>query len=272
MQEKEKKRKSFSQKLKNKYRLIITNEESFEEKLSFRISRLNIFVLGGSFTILLIVLTTLLIALTPLKEYIPGYSNLKQTDLYNLSIKTDSLEQALIEKERYLLNIRQIIMGDIPITDTIAPKQQDLKENNIEWRHSPEDSMLRYEVESIDKYSLQGNNEKQNINNEYAFISPISGVITNKFNPIKKHFGVDVVAKENTAIKSVLSGRVIFSSWTAESGYTIIIQHQTNILSIYKHNSKVLCKTGDYVKLGEAIAIKTEKPLIQKIILNFKPF
>jgi len=253
MQEKEKKKKNFSKKLKNKYRLIVANEESFEEKFSFRFSRLNLFVLGGSFTLVLIVLTTLLIALTPLKEYIPGYSNLKQKDLYNLRIKTDSLEQALIEKELYILNIRQIIMGDVPITDTTTPTQQRETKKDIDWIHSAEDSMLRYEVEGIDKYSLQGNDE--NTNSDLVFISPINGIITNKFNPIKKHFGVDVVAKENTAIKSIMSGRVIFSSWTAKTGYTIIVQHKSNILSIYKHNTKILCKSGDYVSLGEAIAI-----------------
>jgi murein DD-endopeptidase MepM/ murein hydrolase activator NlpD len=253
MQEKEKKKKNFSKKLKNKYRLIVANEESFEEKLSFRFSRLNLFVLGGSFTIILIVLTTLLIALTPLKEYIPGYSNLKQKDLYDLRIKTDSLEQSLIEKELYILNIRQVIMGSVPITDTTTPTQQQKTKKDIDWIHSAEDSMLRYEVESVDKYSLQGNDEISN--SDFVFINPINGIVTNKFNPIKKHFGVDVVAKENAAIKSIMSGRVIFSSWTAKTGYTIIIQHKANILSIYKHNTKTLCKPGDYVSLGEAIAI-----------------
>jgi murein DD-endopeptidase MepM/ murein hydrolase activator NlpD len=89
----------------------------------------------------------------------------------------------------------------------------------------------------------------------YLFFKPIDGVITNKFNPHKKHFGIDIVAAENTAIKSVMSGRLIFSSRSIESGNTIIVQHQNGIISVYKHCSSLLKKTGDYVSEKEVIGI-----------------
>mgnify|MGYP000476038350 CR=1 FL=1 len=257
MQESEKKNKWFFQKLKDKYRLIITNEDTFEEKLSFRLSRLNVFVIGGSFAIILVFLTTIIIAYTPLKEYIPGYSGIKKKDLYDLKIKTDSLEEALIQKEIYILNIRQIIMGEeLLLTDTAKKEQKKIKKEDIQWLRSSEDSILRKEVENIDKYSLTFDANYLKYQKEsFLFYKPIDGVITNKFNPHRKHFGIDIVAAENTAIKSVMSGRVIFASRTIESGNTLIVQHQNGIISVYKHCASLLKKDGDYVSEKEVIAI-----------------
>jgi murein DD-endopeptidase MepM/ murein hydrolase activator NlpD len=257
MQESKKKNKRFFQKLKDKYRLIITNEDTFEEKLSFRLSRLNVFVIGGSLVILLVIITTIIIAYTPLKEYIPGYSGIQKKDLYDLKIKTDSLEEALIQKEIYILNIRQIIMGEeLLLTDTAKKEQKKIEKDDIRWFRSAEDSMLRKEVENIDKYSLvfDAKDIKQQ-KEHFLFFKPIDGVISNKFEPHKKHFGIDIVAAENTAIKSVMSGRVIFASRTIESGNTLIVQHQNGIISVYKHCASLLKKDGDYVSEKEVIAI-----------------
>jgi murein DD-endopeptidase MepM/ murein hydrolase activator NlpD len=257
MQESKKKNKRFFQKLKDKYRLIITNEDTFEEKLSFRLSRLNVFVIGGSLVILLVIITTIIIAYTPLKEYIPGYSGIQKKDLYDLKIKTDSLEEALIQKEIYILNIRQIIMGEeLLLTDTTKKEQKKIEKEEIQWLRSSEDSILRKEVENIDKYSLvfDAKDIKQQ-KEHFLLFKPIDGVISNKFEPHKKHFGIDIVAAENTAIKSVMSGRVIFASRTIESGNTLIVQHQNGIISVYKHCASLLKKDGDYVSEKEVIAI-----------------
>ncbi len=254
----EKKKQNWKVRLRNKYRLVFMNDETLEERLTFRLSRLNVFIALGTLTILLIFLTSILIAFTPLREYIPGYSSVGlQKKLYELTLKTDSIEKALLRKDLYLQNLRDVINGkDLSenrpvIRDTIH------KYADIRPKRSEEDSLLRADVESKAKYNLykaeSGDNSvsaKGSIGG-VLFFTPLKGVITNGFDPVKKHFGVDIVARQNEAIKSVLDGTVIFANWTLETGYVVAIQHSQNIVSIYKHNSAILIKAGDYINAGD---------------------
>lgn len=259
---KDKKKKSLISRLKNKYRLVIMNDETLEERLTFRLSRLNVFVVLGTLTIILIILTSILIAFTPLREYIPGYTNVGlQKKLYELQIKTDSIEKGLEKRDLFIQNMKDVMNGkdlsmDIPlIKDTLH------KYNDIKLKKSPEDSLLRAELENQGKYNLYRFENSENIRQKsqsigkVLFFVPLKGVITNEFNPSQNHYGVDIVSKLNEAIKCVLDGTVILSNWTLETGYTIAIQHQQNIVSVYKHNSALLKKEGDFVKAGDPIAI-----------------
>lgn len=259
---KDKKKKSFMNRLRDKYRLVIMNDETLEERLTFRLSRLNVFLVLGTLTIILIVLTSILIAFTPLREYIPGYTNVGlQKKLYELQIKTDSIEKGLANKERFIQNMKDVMNGkdlstDIPLrSDTLH------KYTNIKLKKSPEDSLLRTEIENQGKYNLYKFENSENVREKnqsigkVLFFIPLKGVITNGFNPAQNHYGVDIVAKQNEAIKCVLDGTVILANWTLETGYTIVIQHQQNIVSVYKHNSALLKKEGEFVKAGDPIAI-----------------
>jgi len=259
---KDKKKMSWMSRLRNKYRLVIMNDETLEERLTFRLSRLNVFVVLGTLTIILIILTSLLIAFTPLREYIPGYTNVGlQKKLYELQIKTDSIEKGLEKRDLFIQNMKDVMNGKDLSTDVPLTKDTLHKYNNIKLKKSPEDSLLRAEVENQGKYNLYrfGNSENERQKNEsigkVLFFVPLKGVITNEFNPSQNHYGIDIVSKQNEAIKCVLDGTVILSNWTLETGYTIAIQHQQNIVSVYKHNSALLKKEGEFVKAGDPIAI-----------------
>jgi murein DD-endopeptidase MepM/ murein hydrolase activator NlpD len=259
---KDKKKKSLISRLKNKYRLVIMNDETLEERLTFRLSRLNVFVVLGTLTIILIILTSILIAFTPLREYIPGYTNVGlQKKLYELQIKTDSIEKGLEKRDLFIQNMKDVMNGKDLSTDIPLTKDTLHKYNNIKLKKSPEDSLLRAEVENQGKYNLYRFENSENIRQKnqsigkVLFFVPLKGVITNEFNPSQNHYGVDIVSKQNEAIKCVLDGTVILSNWTLETGYTIAIQHQQNIVSVYKHNSALLKKEGDFVKAGDPIAI-----------------
>jgi murein DD-endopeptidase MepM/ murein hydrolase activator NlpD len=259
---KDKKKKSFMNRLRNKYRLVIMNDETLEERLTFRLSRLNVFVVLGTLTIILIILTSILIAFTPLREYIPGYTNVGlQKKLYELQIKTDSIEKSLEKRDRYLSDLKDVMNGKDLSTDVPLTKDTLHKYNNIKLKKSPEDSMLRADVENQGKYNLYRFENSENVRQKndpigkVLFFVPLKGVITNEFNPSRNHYGIDIVSKQNEAIKCVLDGTVIFSNWTLETGYTIAIQHQQNIVSVYKHNSALLKKEGEFVKAGDPIAI-----------------
>jgi len=259
---KDKKKFSLLSRLRNKYRLVIMNDETLEERLTFRLSRLNVFVVLGTLTIILIILTSILIAFTPLREYIPGYTNVGlQKKLYELQIRTDSIEKSLEKRDRYLRDLKDVMNGKDLSTDVPLTKDTLHRYNNIKLKKSPEDSMLRADVENQGKYNLYRFENTENVRQKndpigkVLFFVPLKGVITNEFNPAQNHYGIDIVSKQNEAIKCVLDGTVILSNWTLETGYTIAIQHQQNIVSVYKHNSALLKKEGEFVKAGEPIAI-----------------
>jgi len=244
---------NFWKKLLHKYRFVIITDDSFEEKLSVKLNRLNIFAFAGIFVFIWFFSVLLLIAYTPLKEYVPGKSTTEvQKSLIELNIKTDSLERALNSKEIYLQNITNIINGD----ELITPKNtEDIlsSEKEIFFEKSIEDSLLRVKVETEDKSSITFNKDK---NNEFLmFYPPLGGIITDKFNNKTRHFGVDLVAKEKSRIATVLEGTIIVSHWTSETGYVIGVQHKNDFISLYKHNSVLLKEVGDFVNAGDHIAI-----------------
>ncbi len=254
-----KKERKFFNKLHDKYRLVLMNDQTFEEKLSFRLTRFNVFVFFGTLVIFLVLATTYIIAFTPLREYIPGYADFNTRKvLYELNQKADSLESDLKRKDLYIHNIQNIISGreiieEMP--DTIKAKTEHVIE---ELPRSKEDSILRMEIEKENQYSYWIEDDLIHPYKDiyqYFFFPPVKGIITNYFNPAENHFGVDIVADHKEAIKATLDGTVIFSAWTIETGYTIGIQHANNLISIYKHNSALLKSEGSFVKAGEVIAI-----------------
>lgn len=251
------------QKLRDKYRLIILDEDSFEEKLSFRLSRLNVFVVTGLLAIILVFLTSYLIAFTPLREYIPGYKDTNiQKELYELQLKADSIEAAVKAKDLFIMNMKRVISGEEPESAKATPVKSDSaarsKYTGIRNTRGREDSLLRAEVESQSRYNLRPDQKATPHSpslSKLSFFTPLKGVITNRFNPSRQHFGLDVVSARNEAIKAAYDGTVIFSEWTAETGYVIAVQHIDNVVTVYKHNSVLLRKQGAYVKAGESIAI-----------------
>jgi murein DD-endopeptidase MepM/ murein hydrolase activator NlpD len=260
----EKKKATFWTRIRNRYRLVVMNDDTFEEQFSLKLTPLNIFILTGLVSIIMITLTVSLVAFTPLREYIPGYGSEVNTrkELINLTLKLDSLQNELTLGSAAMENIKNIMTGNVE--DSIALSGAPLKGEEKGVKVSPEavvpskeDSIFRAQVESQDKYSLafsERKTGKESISN-FFFFSPVKGMVTASFNLSQEHYGVDIAAKENEPIKATLDGTVLFAGWTSETGYTIQIQHSNNLVSAYKHNSVLLKKTGQYVKAGEAIAV-----------------
>ncbi|NNC35589.1 MAG: M23 family metallopeptidase, partial [Croceitalea sp.] len=250
-----KKRKEIKKKLLHKYRLVILNESTFEEKISFKLSRLNVFITGTLVIFVLIGLTTLLIAFTPLREYIPGYSSTQlKRQATELTYKTDSLVAVLVYTNRYLENVRMVLRGDIEnneINRDSLFERFKLDPSNINLNPIQEDLKLRQQVELEDKYNLF---ERNVTDLGQILFSPVSGSISQEYDPSKKHFAIDVVAPQDTPVKAVADGTVLFSEWTSSTGYVIIIEHKDDIITAYKHNGSLSKVQGDVVKAGEVVA------------------
>ena len=246
--------------IKSKYRLVIQDAETFEEKFSLKLSRLNVFITLGILIIGLIILTTYLIAFTSLKEYIPGYSDPGLSrKVYELTLRADSLELLLNQRAAYLENIQKVLMGNIPIfvsSDTAIQKRDYSKIND---NRIVEDSMLRQEVENQDKYELKTTYSTSSIKSSsissFNFFRPVNGYLTSHFDPSHGHYGVDIATAEGETVKAVFDGTVIQAGWNIETGYSITIQHISNLVSIYMHNSSLLRKQGDIIRAGDPIAI-----------------
>lgn len=242
-------------KLTYKYRMVVLNEDTFEEKVSFKLSRLNVYVLGGLISILLVVSTTLLISTTSLREYIPGYTSVKlKRQTADLLLKIDSLEQVMIVNEQYISNVKDALTGDVStfefdVDSVLENYRNDFDSEALEA--SQADSLFRLEVERLDQFSFFDEAQKD-VN--VVFFSPISGTITAPYNIDEKHFAVDVAVETGTPVKAVADGTVIFAEWTAATGHVIILEHTQGFISVYKHNGALHKNQGDLVKSGEVIA------------------
>ncbi|MCK0178794.1 M23 family metallopeptidase [Flavobacteriaceae bacterium S0862] len=256
MSNKKKKQKKLAKKLLHKYRLVILNEDTFEERFAIKLTRLNVFVIMSLSAIVLIVLTTILIAFTPIREYIPGYSSTKlKKEATNLNFKTDSLQQVITMNEQYLESIKRVLKGDVATVEfnkdsIIKAAEQEAIEYNL--NPSTEDSLLREKVNKEDKYNLfESATSKVN----FVLFPPVTGTISEGYNVKEKHYAVDIVVAKGTPVKAAADGVVVLAEWTTQTGYVVIIDHGNGLISAYKHNASLTKEQGDLVKAGEVIAI-----------------
>lgn len=257
MSEEKNKKGEFLKRLRHRYRLVVMNDDTFEEKFSLRLTPLGLVILLGSSTIIMIMVVTSLIAFTPLREYIPGYADVGvRRNLIRITLKSDSLEETISQRNEFIGNIGNVLKGNIKTDTTQNSPDPTKKYDQLEINASLNEDALRKDIEAEDKYSLtyETKTNKSGISN-FFFFTPIKGIVSSSFKTKELHYGVDIVAPENEAIKSTLDGTVILATWSSETGYTITIQHSNNLLSIYKHNSVLLKKVGAFVKAGDPIAI-----------------
>ena len=262
MEAKQKRDKKWYYKLRNKYRLVLFNDKTFEERFTFRLTRLNVILMIVSLSVILISITFLLVAYTPLKTYVPGYPDIDQRKgLYNLNILADSLKADIQKKSLYIENIKRIVNNQDVVENYDQVSADSVSYDTINDRISTEDSLFRVEFENRTKYNLYNDNYKRfnpataSVLKNLNFYKPLDGIITSRFNPKEKHYGIDIVAAHNEAVKSVLDGTVVLSAWTLETGYVLVIEHAQNLLTVYKHNASLLKREGDMVKAGEPVAI-----------------
>jgi murein DD-endopeptidase MepM/ murein hydrolase activator NlpD len=255
MTEKRLKRQIIKKKLFTKNRLVILNEDSFEEIFSLRLTLMNVFVVATIGAILIITTTTFIIAFTPLREFIPGYaSDELKRNATELALKSDSLSNSIKKNEAYIASIKKILTGDLDYAkfskDSIYATKTD--ENSEDNKASKAELELRTQVAQEDKYNLF---EKAQPKVTSVLFAPVKGSITEEFSLQKKHFAVDVALAKDTPIKATLNGTVIFADWTPSTGNVIIIRHNNGFISVYKHAASLTKSQGDVVRTGEVIAL-----------------
>lgn len=250
-----KKKKSLKTHLFNKNRIVLLNENTFEETFSLRLNLMNVFVIITLVSIFMLTLTTYIIAFTSLREYIPGYSSPKlNQQVVDLTLKSDSLQNSLNYNQAYINSIRQVLLGEVKAgivnkDSIIAAEISKISEKD--FIPSRVDSLLREQVAAEDKYNLFDKAEQKV---SLVLFAPAKGHITNGFNPKEKHYAVDVALPLGTPVKSVANGTVLFADWTPDNGNVIIINHPEDMISVYKHCESITKSEGDIIKTGEVIA------------------
>jgi murein DD-endopeptidase MepM/ murein hydrolase activator NlpD len=252
-------------KLNRKYDFLMSHDETGRSMLNFRLNLLNLVLVIIGMALLLIIITTFIIAFTPLREYIPGYSDASlDREVYELSLRTDSLSREMQKKDIYFQNLKKIVEGYDFASDSALASVNIYEPlpagvtDTITLRKSVQDSILRAEYEAQNQYDLLGKDYLSTTKPSSLvknFYVPLTGKVINAFNADKGHFGVDIASEGDKIINATLEGTVVFANWSIDNGYCIGIQHEDSYFSVYKHNATLLKKEGEYVKAGEAIAI-----------------
>ena len=251
----EKQNKTFLKRIFNDYKVVVSSEDTFEEKLSFKANKINAFIIVLLYSIILIAFTISIVFFTQLREMVPGYSS---SDLLNRAIyltkKTDSLEQQIALNNKFYKSIEDVLSGNVDefiSRDELSTDSNLINPDIFTIPPNLQDSILRQYVDNEDKFNLTNN---ELVIENKMFFSPIKGEITQSFNFNENHFAIDIAADIGTPVKSVLDGKIIFSEWSLDTGYVVVIDHGENIISVYKHNSKILKEQNDFVQAGEVIA------------------
>ncbi len=253
------KKKKLVSKLKSKYRLVIMRDTTFEEVWQMKLSRMNVITAFAISLTIYTILVVMLIVYTPLKQLIPGYPNAEMTRNIRMNaIRLDSLDNQLTLKDQFIENIINLINGGDPVYHSTEEPPQPISIRDIKDTKSAEDSLLRLEVEIAQRFNVNAPGsslpELRNLNQLY-FFPPVRGLIMAHFDYARHHFGVDLATANNQGIKATLDGTVIMADFTIETGFTIQIQHDHNLISVYKHNKELFKRPGDRVRAGEVIAM-----------------
>ena len=250
-----KQKKNSINKLTRTYKVVVSSEDTFEERLSFSTNKFNVFLVLSLYSIILIAFTISVVFFTQIREMVPGYSSSDLlTQAIYLTKKTDSLENELELNNTFYKSIENVLSGkaeQIIYKDTLAVSNEKDNKDYQSVLANAEDSILRKYVEEEDKFNLTKN---ELVIENKMFVSPVKGQITQKFDPLNNHFALDILVDTGTPVKSILEGKVIFSEWSVDTGHVLIIDHGDDIISVYKHNSKVLKTQNNFVKAGEVIA------------------
>ena len=237
------------------FRLAFIDDKTHEHLVTLHFTRTTFFVAVVTIVVLLCAAIYSIIAFTPVRTFIPGYPDArsKRAAIQN-AITIDSLENVIFRWELYSENLRRAVEGEEPVKiDSLIKAKNAVTELDME-AIARQDSLLREQVKEEERFGISGRTQRDLPIEGLHFFTPVTGVISQGYDPAV-HPYIDIAAPEGSVVKATLDGTVIFAGWSDEAGHTIQIQHEGDIVSIYKHNEKLLKKAGDKVTAGSPIAL-----------------
>lgn len=245
-----------------KRRFNMLNATDNSEEWHMHLSPASIFAALVAFVLLLFILTLSLVAYTPVLEFLPGYrteADRSRESLVQNIIRLDSMERVMNEMMTYNRNIALIMEGKTPVARTVGASQDTARASKVLVMPSPADSVLRAQMEGSGEYALAGHEgSRRQVREAIELATPVEGIITDRFDIKQGIFGIRIAAAAADRITAIDNGTVIQSLWTPDSGYTIILQHGGNLLSIYKNLSQSLVRAGQTVRGGDLLGYNSE--------------
>lgn len=252
---KKKRSKAFWNNIKFKYKLTIINENTLEEVVGLRVSKLNGLSVLLSVLTFLFVIAAVIITFTPLRNYLPGYMNSEvRAQVVENALRVDSLQQLVDRQNLYIMNIQDIFSGKVRIDSVQSMDTLTAMRKDTLMERTKREEEFRRKYEETEKYNLTSITSQPDVNG-LIFYRPTRGMISGHFDAEKRHYGTDIAANPNESVLATLDGTVILSTYTAETGYLIEVQHNQDFVSVYKHCGSLLKREGDKVQAGEAIAL-----------------
>ncbi len=245
--------------LDDKHRLVLVNDETFQEERSFRLTPFNFFALVGSVVVVISLFTTLLMIYTPAGRIVPERSSQHiRKQINEMYLLVDSLEETVHKRDLFISKVKDLVFEKFEYEDDVEKKQEGKTTQDVPVPEKSDE--LKELMASVDNEVELGNLIDNTLLGEtnvdkMIFIPPLRGIVSDTFAPNRAHYGTDVIAPKGSVIKSTQNGTVIVATWSADTGHMIGIQHENNVISFYKHNSSLLKKAGDVVNAGEGIAI-----------------
>lgn len=247
---------SFWKRVRFKYKLSFINENTLEEVWSFRLSLFSAFVTLTVYAISLITITTLIIIMTPIRNYLPGYLDVEvRKEIMENALRADSLERMIQIQDLYLRNVTQIMSGEIEL-DSIR-RIDSLAQTDVDYQIPRSEAEQAYvkDFEQDEKYNLTVLDVNASHSNTFFFYKPVNGMVSSRYQADIRHFGIDIAAKPNESVLATLDGTVVYAGYDPNEGNVIQLQHKNGFISIYKHNETLLKEPGQSVVAGEAIAL-----------------
>ena len=247
---------SFWKRIRFKYKLSFINENTLEEVWSFRLSQLSVFISLGVLAFSLVAFTALIIIMTPIRNYLPGYLDVEvRKEIVQNALRADSLERMIEIQNLYLKNVTGIISGTIELDSIREIDSLARIDADFEIPRSPEEEEYVKNFEQEEKYNLAVLNTNPLPVDGLFFYKPVNGMISSHYQADIHHFGVDIAAAPKESVLATLDGTVMYAGYDPNQGNVIQLQHKNGFVSVYKHNELLLKEPGEQVVAGEAIAL-----------------
>lgn len=246
---------SFIQRIRFKYRVSILNENTLEETFHAHLSPLAVTVMVCIFALFSFAIISLITFYTPIKHFLPGYADAAiRADLVQKSMEVDSLQTRMHFQDKQMAILKMVLTGTIPI-DSVAEIDSIKLENLVKVLDTKSERETQFcntfeEEEKFSTLNIQPTITAQTM----VFMKPTSGVVAREYNP-QEQYGIDIAVAENSAVSSVQSGTIVSTDYTFDRGFSVVVQHADNYISVYKNLSQLFKQSGNEVKSGEVLGI-----------------
>ena len=241
----------------SKFRLALIDNQSHKQLFTLQFTKTSLFVTVVTILVTLCTLIFSIIAFTPVKTFIPGYPDARsKREAIQNAIKIDSLENVIYKWGLYSENLKRVLEGASPVKiDSLVTASMNEAGRTADMADiHRQDSLLREKVKEEEQFGIAARNKRTLPIEGMHFFCPLKGVVSQDYDPIS-HPYIDITAPAGSVVKATLDGTVIYAGWDDETGHTIQLQHEGDIISIYRHNEKLLKKSGDKVSAGTSIAL-----------------